>query len=43
VPIYYLVRSNDPKQSPDHAGFWRDYFRFQGVEIESVDRVFGDR
>ncbi|MEA2724691.1 MAG: hypothetical protein QOH59_2462 [Gemmatimonadales bacterium] len=43
ILIYYLVRSNAPKQTPDHLGFWRDYFRFQGAEIESVDRVFGDR
>ena len=43
ILIYYLVRSNAPKQSPDHLGFWRDYFRFQGAEIESVDRVFGDK
>ena len=43
VLIYYLVRSNAPKQSPEHLGFWRDYFRFQGATIESVDRVFGDR
>jgi hypothetical protein len=43
VLIYYLVRSNAPKQSPEHLGFWRDYFRFQGAMIESVDRVFGDK
>ena len=43
ILIYYLVRSNAPKQSPGHLGFWRDYFRFQGAEIESVDRVFGDK
>lgn len=43
VLIYYLVRSNAPKQSPEHLGFWRDYFRFQGAAIESVDRVFGDK
>jgi hypothetical protein len=43
VIIVYLVRSNAPKQSPDHLGFWRDYFRFQGATIESVDRVFGDK
>ncbi len=43
VLIYYLVRSNAPKQSPEHLGFWRDYFRFQGATIESVDRVFGDK
>ena len=43
ILIYYLVRSNAPKQSPEHLGFWRDYFRFQGAEIESVDRVFGDK
>jgi hypothetical protein len=43
ILIYYLVRSNAPKQSPEHLGFWRDYFRFQGATIESVDRVFGDK
>jgi len=43
ILIAYLVRSNAPKQSPDHLGFWRDYFRFQGAEIEAVDKVFGDR
>ncbi len=42
VLVYYLVRSTAPKQSPEHLGFWRDYFRFQGATIESVDRVFGD-
>ena len=43
VILVYLVRSNAPKQSPEHLRFWRDYFRFQGAEIESVDKVFGDR
>ena len=43
VLIYYLIRSTPPKQTPEHLGFWRDYFRFQGATIESVDRVFGDK
>lgn len=43
ILVYYLVRSNAPKQSPEHLGFWRDYFRFQDATIESVDRVFGDK
>jgi hypothetical protein len=43
VLIYYLVRSTAPKQNPEHLGFWRDYFHFQGATIESVDRVFGDK
>jgi hypothetical protein len=43
VLIYYLVRSQAPKQTPEHLGFWRNYFRFQGATIESVDRVFGDK
>ena len=43
VLLYYLIRSTAPKQTPEHLGFWRDYFRFQGAEIESVDKVFGDR
>jgi hypothetical protein len=43
ILLAYLVRSNAPKQSPDHLGFWRDYFRFQGAGIEEVDRVFGDK
>ena len=43
VLIYYLIRSTAPRQSPEHLGFWRDYFRFQGAEIESVDKVFGDK
>lgn len=43
VLIFYLVRTQAPKQTPEHLGFWRDYFRFQGATIESVDRVFGDR
>jgi hypothetical protein len=43
VFIYYLIRSNAPKQTPDHLGFWWDYFRFQGATIESVNRVFGDK
>jgi hypothetical protein len=43
VLIFYLVRSKAPKQTPEHLGFWRDYFRFQGATIESVERVFGDK
>lgn len=43
ILIFYLVRSDASKQSPEHLGFWRDYFRFQGAAIESVDRVFGDK
>lgn len=43
VLIVYLVRSTAPKQTPEHLAFWRDYFRFQGATIESVDRVFGDK
>jgi hypothetical protein len=43
VLVYYLIRSIPPKQTPEHLGFWRDYFRFQGATIESVDRVFGDK
>ncbi|HEU4682468.1 MAG TPA: hypothetical protein VFS51_12010 [Gemmatimonadales bacterium] len=43
VLIFYLVRTQAPKQTPEHLGFWRDYFRFQGATIESVDRVFGDK
>lgn len=43
VLLYYLVRSTAPKQTPEHLEFWRDYFRFQGAEIESVNKVFGDR
>ena len=43
VLIYYLIRSTGPKQKPEHLGFWRDYFRFQGATIESLDRVFGDK
>lgn len=43
VLIYYLIRSTAPRQSPEHLVFWRDYFRFQGAEIEAVDKVFGDR
>ena len=43
VLVYYLIRSSGPKQTPDHVQFWRDYFRFQGATIESVDRVFGDK
>ncbi len=43
VFLAYLVRSNAPKQAPGHLGFWRDYFRFQGAEIDSVDRIFGDK
>jgi len=43
VLIYYLIRSIAPKQTPEHLGFWRDYFRFQGATIESVDKVFGDK
>jgi hypothetical protein len=30
VLIFYLVRSTPPKQTPEHLGFWRDYFRFPG-------------
>jgi hypothetical protein len=43
VLIYYLVRSSAPKQNPEHLGFWRDYFRFEGATVESVDKVFGDK
>ena len=43
IRIYYLVRSNAPKQTPDHLGFWKDYFRFQGATIESVDKPHGDK
>lgn len=43
VMMYYLIRSTAPKQTPEHLQFWRDYFRFQGAEIESVNKVFGDR
>ncbi len=43
VFLGYLVRSNAPKQTPGHLGFWREYFRFQGAEIDSVDRIFGDK
>ena len=43
VIVLYLVRSQAPKQTPEHLGFWRSYFRFQGATIEEVDRVFGDK
>jgi len=43
VLMFYLIRSTAPKQTPEHLEFWRDYFRFQGAEIESVDKVFGDK
>ena len=43
VLMFYLIRSTAPKQTPEHLQFWRDYFRFQGAEIESVNKVFGDR
>jgi hypothetical protein len=43
ILLYYLVRSNAPKQSPEHLGFWRDYFRFQGATIASMEKVFGDK
>lgn len=43
VLVYYLVRSTGPKQTPEHLQFWRDYFKFQGATIESVDKVFGDK
>lgn len=43
VNIYYLARGGVAQQDRKHLGFWEDYFKSQGAEVESVDKVFGDK
>jgi hypothetical protein len=43
VLVYYLVRPGVKEQDRKHLEFWEDYFRFQGAEMEPVEKVFGDR
>jgi hypothetical protein len=43
VLLYYLARPGVAKQNRAHLAFWEDYFRSQGAEVESVDRVYGDK
>jgi hypothetical protein len=43
VQLLYLVRSGQPQQGSRHLAFWQEYLQRQGAEVESVERVFGDR
>jgi hypothetical protein len=43
VLIYYLARPRVEAQNRGHLAFWEDYFRSQGAEVESVEKVYGDR
>jgi hypothetical protein len=43
VELYYLIRSGEARQNRDHLAFWQEYFQHQGAEVESVEKVFGDR
>jgi hypothetical protein len=43
VLVYYLVRPGVKEQDRDHVAFWEDYFRFQGADMEPMEKVFGDK
>jgi hypothetical protein len=43
VLLYYLARPTVKQQDSNHLAFWRDYFQAQGAEVESVEKIFGDR
>jgi hypothetical protein len=43
VLVFYLVRPGVKEQDGKHLEFWNDYFRFQGAEMEPVEKVFGDK
>ncbi|HEV8456188.1 MAG TPA: hypothetical protein VGQ24_14915 [Gemmatimonadales bacterium] len=43
VLVYYLVRPGVKEQDRKHIGFWEEYFQAQGADVESVDKVFGDK
>jgi hypothetical protein len=43
VLVYYLVRPGVKEQDRRHLEFWDAYFRFQGAEMEPVEKVFGDK
>jgi hypothetical protein len=43
VLVFYLVRPNVKEQDRKHLDFWDQYFRFQGAEMEPVEKVFGDK
>jgi hypothetical protein len=43
VLVYYLVRPGVKEQDRKHIAFWDSYFQSQGADVESVDKVFGDK